>query len=115
MVVRLSSSGTAVAAPHTQPNCSIELLRYYVNLNESNFRLLIGWLAAAPAGWPLSELALHGEQGSAKSTLARIVRMLIDPQASPLLAEPRGLRDLMVTAVNGWRPVLPHGRLRRFR
>ena len=82
---------------------SIEPLRLYVNLNDSDFRLLVGWLAAAfrPVG-PYPILALYGEQGSAKSTVARIIRMLVDPQASALLAEPRNLRDLMVTAVNGW-------------
>ena len=82
---------------------SIEPLRSFVNLNESDFRLLIAWLAAAlrPIG-PYPVLTIYGEQGSAKSTLARIVRMLIDPQAAPLLAAPTGVRDLMVTAVDGW-------------
>jgi hypothetical protein len=58
-------------------------------------------VALRPAG-PYPVLAIHGEQGSAKSTLARVVRQLIDPQATPLLAEPRSTRNLMVTAVNGW-------------
>ena len=62
-------------------------------MSEPEFRLLIGWMAAAllPEG-PYPILAIHGEQGSAKSTLARVVRGLIDPQASPLLAEPRSTR-----------------------
>jgi energy-coupling factor transporter ATP-binding protein EcfA2 len=47
-------------------------------------------------------LVLTGEQGSGKSTLARILRFLIDPQACPLLVEPRSARDLMVTALSGW-------------
>src|ERR1017187_3869358 len=61
---------------------SIELLRPYVNLTDPDFHLLIGWMAAAllPEG-PYPILVTHGEQGSAKSTLARIVRLLIDPQA----------------------------------
>jgi hypothetical protein len=82
---------------------SIELLRPYVNLTDSNFRLLIAWMAGAllPDG-PYPVLAVHGEQGSGKSTLAKVVRSLIDPQAAPLLAEPRGTRDLMVTAAGGW-------------
>jgi hypothetical protein len=82
---------------------SIELLRRYVNLGEADFRLLIGWMAAAlfPEG-PYPILVVHGEQGSAKSTLAKVVRLLIDPQASPVLAAPRSTRDLMVTAANGW-------------
>jgi len=82
---------------------TIDLLRPYVNLAEPDFRLLIVWMAAAirPVG-PYPILAVYGEHGSAKSTLAKIVRLLIDPRAAPLLAEPRNARDLMVRAVNGW-------------
>ena len=52
---------------------SIERLQAYVNLTEQDFRLLVGWLAAAllPER-PYPVLAIHGEQGSAKSTLAKI-------------------------------------------
>jgi len=82
---------------------SIDLLRPYVNLSKGDFRLMIAWLTAAlrPVG-PYPILAIHGEQGSAKSTLARILRLLIDPQSSPLLLQPKSTRDLMATAVNGW-------------
>jgi hypothetical protein len=82
---------------------SIALLRPYVNLGNRDFRLMIAWLTAAlrPVG-PYPILALHGEQGSAKSTLARILQLLIDPQASSLLRPPRNTRDLMATAVHGW-------------
>ena len=82
---------------------SIELLRPYVNVDDAGFRLVIAWMTAAllPVG-PYPILSLHGEQGSAKSTLARILRLLIDPQACALLAEPASNRDLMVTARNAW-------------
>jgi hypothetical protein len=82
---------------------SIELLRRYVNLTEPDFRLLITWLTAAllPIG-PHPILVLQGEQGSAKSTLAKLLRLLIDPQACPLLALPKSTRDLVATADNGW-------------
>jgi hypothetical protein len=40
--------------------------------------------------------------GSAKSTLAKVLRLLIDPQACPLLALPKSTRDLVATVVNGW-------------
>jgi hypothetical protein len=91
------------ALPTPLRDGSIELLRPYVNLSEPDFRLLIGWMAAAllPDGaYPI--LVIHGEQGSAKTTLAKIVRKLIDPQESPVLAAPRSNRDLMATAFNGW-------------
>ena len=51
---------------------------------------------------PYPILALYGEQAAAKSTLAKVIRLLIDPQDAPLLAILRGTRDLMVTGHNGW-------------
>jgi hypothetical protein len=82
---------------------SIELLRKYVNLTEPDFRLMIAWLTAAlrPVG-PYPVLVLNGEQASGKSTLAKILRLLIDPQTCPSLALPSSTHDLMATAVNGW-------------
>jgi len=82
---------------------SIALLRRYLNLSEPDFRLLVGWLAAAlvPEG-PYTVLVVHGETGSAKSTLATVAQLLIDPQASSVLAKPNSTRDLMVTAASGW-------------
>ncbi len=82
---------------------SIDLLRPYVNLSDRDFRLLVVWMAAAlrPFG-PYPLLAIYGQHGTTKSTLARVVRRLIDPQARPLLAQPGNMRDLMISAVNGW-------------
>src|SRR6185295_4626978 len=82
---------------------SIERLRAYVNLGEEDYRLLVGWMATAllPNG-PYPILAVHGEQGSTKSTLVRVIRRLIDPQTSPVLVQPRSTRDLMVSALGGW-------------
>ena len=82
---------------------SIELLRPYVNVTNAGFSLLVAWLTAAPRPvGPYPVLVLNGEHGSTKSTLARILRLLIDPQFPPLLGEPRSARDLMVTAAHGW-------------
>ena len=82
---------------------SIDLLRPYVNLSESDFRLMITWITAAlrPVG-PYPILVIQGEQASGKSTLAKMLRQLIDPQSCPVLALPGNVRDLMATALNGW-------------
>jgi hypothetical protein len=82
---------------------SIPLLREFVNVTESDFRLLVCWMAFAlrPVG-PYPVLVLHGNQATAKSTLVTVVRQLIDPQTAPHLAESRSTQDLMVTALNGW-------------
>ena len=58
-------------------------------------------MAFSPRG-PYPVLHLTGEQGSAKSTLARMVRSLIDPSSAPLRTAPREERDLMISAQAGW-------------
>jgi hypothetical protein len=81
---------------------SIALLRNYANVEPDDLPLLIGWLTAAlwPTG-PHPILVITGEQGSAKSTLARICRLLVDPHSTPLRAEPKDHRDLMVATLHG--------------
>ncbi len=87
--------------PLPVPECggTINLLRPYVNLGELDFRLFIAWITAAlRPGGPYPPLVLYGEQGSAKTTLARVARLLIDPHSAGLLGEPTSARDLMITA-----------------
>ena len=101
--LQFSRTRGQLALPYPRREGSIDLLRRYVNVTDQDFRLLVGWMASAlvPEG-PYPILAIHGEQGSAKSTLAKVVRSLIDPQTPAVLAEPRSTRDLMVTALNSW-------------
>jgi hypothetical protein len=65
--------------------------------------LWVGWVVMAfrPRG-PYPVLGFHGEQGSGKSTAARITRSLIDPHSVPLRSEPKEPRDLMIAAKNSW-------------
>ncbi len=82
---------------------SLDLLREHVTVRGDDYLMLVTWLAAAlrPRG-PYPILALTGEQGSSKSTLARVLRQLCDPHVSPLRSEPREPRDLMISAANSW-------------
>jgi hypothetical protein len=86
-------------------NGSIELLRSYVNLTESHFRRAIVWLAAAflPCG-PHPALIIRGDDGSARSTLARVLKLLIDPDLRPILTEHESAGDLMSTFLDTWLP-----------
>ena len=79
------------------------ICRDYVNVADEDWPILVAWLVAAlrPQG-PFPVLALHGEQGSAKSTTVRVLRELIDPNVAPLRSEPRNGRDLAIAANNGW-------------
>jgi hypothetical protein len=71
-----------------------------VNLSDEGLILAVMWLLAAlrPVG-PYPILVVSGEQGSAKSTLSRCVRALVDPNAVPLRTLPRSEHDLMISAV----------------
>lgn len=102
--VRFRRPATMAALPTPVHGGSIDLLRGFANVaDENDWRLFVGTLLAAFwADGPFFILILHGEQGSAKSTTARIFRMLVDPSRSPLRAEPRDQRDLLIAAKNNW-------------
>ena len=79
------------------------LLRDLLNVSETDWVLLISWLVTAfRPGYPFPVLVIHGEQGSAKSTLSKMLRELIDPNVAPLRSEQRDERDLMLAATNSW-------------
>jgi hypothetical protein len=78
-------------------------LRRFVNVADQDLPLLLGVLVAAfrPAG-PYPVLCITGEQGTAKTTAARVIKRLIDPNVAPARALPREERDLLVAARNSW-------------
>ena len=83
---------------------SINDLRPLVNVaDDRDFILIVAWLKAAlrPCG-PYPILELTGEQGSGKSTQARVLRRTVDPNQADLRSQPRDERDLVIAANNGW-------------
>jgi hypothetical protein len=91
------------ALPIPEPGGHLADLRRFVNVTESDWPLLIAFLVFClhPAG-PYPVLVIHGEQGSAKTTVARAIRALVDPRATTERAEPRSPHDLAIAAQNGW-------------
>jgi hypothetical protein len=89
--------------PVPQRGGTLDFLWDFLNLDQSDRPLVLSWITAAlrPAG-PYPVLELAGEQGSAKSTFATILRSLIDPHSCMLRSEPREGRDLWVAAGNSW-------------
>jgi hypothetical protein len=81
---------------------SIEELRPFVNAaSEADFRLTVAWLLAALGPHhPYPVLAIHGEQGSAKTTRARVLRRLVDPHQAELRRDVHNARDLAIAAHN---------------
>ena len=90
--------------PEPQRGGSIDTLRPLINVKDDrDFILVIAWLLAAlrPRG-PYPILAPIGEAGTAKSTLARILRALVDPNKAPLRSLSRDDRELFISAINMW-------------
>src|SRR5262249_10901387 len=72
--------------PVPEPGGSIIELRRFINIeSEDDWVLLVAYLVGSlrPRG-PFPIAALHGQQGSAKSTTARTIRDLVDPNTSAL-------------------------------
>jgi len=92
------------ALPQPVAGGSIDMLRPFLNVGyEGNWTLVVSWLMAAfrPKG-PYPILILQGEQGSAKSTTAKLLRRLIDPSVSGVRRPPRDDRDLLIAASSSW-------------
>ena len=100
--VRFVRTKGMLALPDPVRGGKIDDLRPLLNVaSEDDFRLIVGWLLAAlrPAG-PFPLLAICGEAGSAKSTAAKVLRSLVDPNVAPLRSTPKDERDLFIGASN---------------
>jgi hypothetical protein len=79
----------------------LEALRALVNLDDDDYLLAVAWLAATmrtDGTYPVA--VLIGEQGTAKTSMGRLLKGLVDPSGAPLRSEPREERDLVIAANN---------------
>ena len=85
----------------TEGGSQKDLHKYFNVAGEEDLLLMIAFMVQAlyPEG-PYPVLSLSGEQGSAKTTAARILISLIDPKMAPLRTMPSNERDLMLDALN---------------
>ncbi len=104
--VAFARRSSAKTLPDPTRGGSLYELRAFVNVaDEASWRLLIGFLVMAlQHRGPFPVLILLGEQGTAKTTLARVVRRLVDPAKAPLRAGQPSERDLMIAASGSWMP-----------
>lgn len=77
----------------------LALLRRHLNVSDVHFQLIVAWLtfSMGPAG-PYPVLALSGEQGSAKTTTAAVLRYLLDGRRAGGRALPTSKQNLDVAA-----------------
>ncbi|MHB1845347.1 MAG: hypothetical protein ACYCWW_11005 [Deltaproteobacteria bacterium] len=81
---------------------TLDELRPFVNCgDDQSFALLLAWcLAALRSSFPTPILILQGEQGSAKSTTAKVIQSILDPGLPILRSAPKTEQDLVVAARN---------------
>lgn len=82
---------------------TLEDLTSLFHVADRDTPLVVAWLLAAISGiGPFPILAMTGEQGTAKSTTARLLKRLTDPATAELRGAPKDLRDLMIASHNCW-------------
>ncbi len=90
--------------PLPTPLCggTVNELRPFVNVaSEAEFRLVVAFLLAGlQPERPKPGLAVSGEQGSGKSVLLKVVRLLIDPNEAEKRPLPKDVRSLMIAGSN---------------
>ena len=94
----------AGARPLPVPTCggTLDSLRALVNAgDDSQWCLMLAWLVGTflPQG-AFTHLALHGEQGSAKSTTALLLQSMLDPSDAGLNSPPKDEVDATVAALH---------------
>ncbi len=79
-----------------QSGGDIKKLFEFINVKDSEQKLLllVYLVACFIPDFPHTLLYIHGQQGSAKSTLSRILRRLVDPSRTEVLHMPRDEREL---------------------
>ncbi len=90
--------------PEPQHGGDLNELRPFVNVRgEDDFILTVAWLLGAlRTSGPYPVALIQGEQGSAKSTLTKVLRALTDPATPTHGTTPRSERDLAISAHNSW-------------
>ena len=101
--VRFRRPAGLLPLPIPQRGGSLGELRSFLNLpGEDELVLVVAWLLATLRHRdPYPLLVISGEQGSAKTVLAKMLRALIDPNAAPVRTLPREERDLFIAANHG--------------
>lgn len=82
---------------------TLDGFRGLFNVDDYQWPLVVGWLAAALIpDIPHPILSILGEQGTAKSSAAKMLVLLVDSSAAPLRTQPRDLKSWATQAAASW-------------
>ncbi len=96
---------TRVVGPLPDPvnGHGLDKFRELFNVDDYQWPVIVGWLTAAlMPSIPHPILAILGEQGTAKSSAARMLITLIDPSGAPLRSQPRDVKNWATQASASW-------------
>lgn len=101
--VRFRRAAGMQPLPVPEHGGTVDALRPFLNVRtDDDFVLAVAWMVAVLRDQgPYPVLVLAGEQGSAKSTFAAVLRAVLDPNTAPLRALPREDREMFIAATNG--------------
>jgi hypothetical protein len=101
--VRFLRTDRMLALPIPQPGGKLEDLRQFVNIEDQDFPLLIGAIIGAlhPTG-PYPIVSLIGGDGRAKTCLAIVLLMLVDPSIVKGCSPPEKNEDLILAVQQKW-------------
>jgi len=99
--VRFKRPAGLLALPMPRLGGDLRKLVELLNTSTEGIILILAWLLFALGGaGPYPILALSGEQGTGKSTFARMLREIVDPNSVGLRTTPKEERDLAIAAQN---------------
>ena len=101
--VRFRRPSRILPLPIPKRGGSLAELKPFLRTEDRHWPLEVGWLVGAlnPFG-PCAIRKDIGQQGGGKTTRARVIGSLIDPNVAPTRSAPHNERDLMIAAYNAW-------------
>ncbi len=100
---RATRSASPLPPPERTTRKPLKQFQTLLGLSPEQFKRCLSWLIAAmsPTG-PYPILVLQGASSSAKSTIASMLRAVLDPGPAPFCPLPSGARDLQSLASHNW-------------
>jgi putative DNA primase/helicase len=101
--IKMMRSKSMRSLPEPEGGSLIEELRSFFNMSDEDYTLTLAWIITAfRERGPYPILIIGGEQGSGKSTIAQIIKSLVDPSRAPIRSASKDERDLFISASNSW-------------
>src|SRR5690625_2120584 len=102
--IYFTRSSIMKSLPYPLKGGKLDHIKQFLNFSEEeDYKLMLAWLLSTiRVNSPFPILILQGEQGSAKSTTAKILRSIIDPSGLETRSLASDEEDLAISTKNTW-------------